>query len=149
MYRAILACTNELIASLKASGQFDRTVIHFGAEFSRQPKIIGSGSDHGFKGSSALVVSGMIDKTTVIGNTMDDTSSAYLGTWGMAAPHPVANATGSGYAIRINDVSKTVCGLLGVRTVANNGVYLLQTSGGLWSKLDGADGEAKNVKNNS
>lgn len=142
MYRAIINCTEELVATLKEKDLFDKTVIQFGAEFNRTAKADGSGSDHGFKGSAILLISGMIKKTTVIGNIKDDPSSTYKGTWGMAAPHPIL---GNKYPIRINDVAKTICGMLGLKNVSNNGEYVLKNNGSQWEAFTGADGEAKNV----
>lgn len=141
-YRAILNCTEELIGVLKAEGLFNKTVIQFGAEFSRNAKVDGSGSDHGFLGSSALIMSGLISKTSVIGNITNDTASTYAGTWGLAAPHPIAQGR---YAIRINDVARTVCGLLNIPHVANNGEFLLENKGSYWAPFTGRKGEAKNV----
>lgn len=140
-YRAILNCTEELVGALKTRGLFGRSLIQFGAEFNRSAKADGSGSDHGFLGGSALLISGMIKKTTVVGNVKQDTSSTYKGTWGLAALHPLANME---YPLRINDVAKTVCGMLGVRNVANNGVYVLKNNGAQWESF-GSLGEAKNV----
>lgn len=140
-YRAILNCTEELVSALKAKNLFDKTLIQFGSEFSRNPRANGSGSDHGFKGSSVLLISGMIAKTTVVGNIKSDTSPNYLGTWGLAANHPLND---NKYPFRINDIAKTVCGMLGVRDVVNNGVYILKNNGTQWESF-GVLGEAKNV----
>ncbi|AGH95496.1 DUF1501 domain-containing protein [Pseudobdellovibrio exovorus] len=141
-YRAILNCTEELIATLKADGLFNRTVIQFGSEFNRNAKADGSGSDHGFLGGSALLISGMIPKTTVVGNIKHDTATAYAGTWGLAELHPLTNKE---FPLRINDIAKTVCGMLNVRNVANNGVYVLKTNGSTWESYGPTLGEAKNV----
>ncbi|AZZ36090.1 hypothetical protein CIK05_04550 [Bdellovibrio sp. qaytius] len=142
LYRAIINCTEELVLALKEKGLFDKTVIQFGAEFNRTAKADGSGSDHGFKGSSVLLISGMIKKTIVLGNIKDDPTSAYKGTWGMAAPHPLV---GNNYPLRLNDVCKTVCGMLGLKNVSNNGEYILKNNGSQWEAFSGAAGEAKNV----
>lgn len=142
-YRAILTCTEELISVLKMRGLYGKTVIQFGAEFNRNPKIDGSGSDHGYLGSSALILSGMISKTSVIGNTKRDTAATYAGTWGLAAVHPVTE--GERRPIRINDVSLTVTGMLGIDPVTNNGYPLLQGNGGIWSPFTGPKGGAQNV----
>ncbi|MCC2678893.1 MAG: hypothetical protein K0R29_1469 [Pseudobdellovibrio sp.] len=141
LYRAVLSCTEELIKVFKAKGDWDDTVIQFGSEFSRTARADGAGSDHGFKGGAALVLSGMISRTTVVGNIENDLTPTYLGYWGLAATHPL---TDHEYPIRINDVAKTVCGMLGVRNVANNGVYLLKNNGSSWEAFP--NGEAKNVK---
>ena len=53
--------------------------------------------------------------------------------------HPLTDME---YPIRINDVAKTVCGMLGVKNVANNGVYLLKNNGSSWDAF--LNGEAKN-----
>ena len=141
MYRAMLTCTEELVYTLKEKGIFDKTIIQFGAEFNRTAKADGSGSDHGFQGSSVLLISGMLKKTVVLGNVKDDTSTTYKGTWGLAAPHPVAG----GYPLRLNDVAKTVCGMLGIKNVSNNGEFILKNNGSQWEAFTGANGEAKNV----
>lgn len=142
MYRAMLNCTEELVVVLKEKGLFDKTIIQFGAEFNRTAKADGSGSDHGFKGCSVLLISGMIKKTVVLGNIKDDPTSAYKGTWGMAAPHPILN---NNYPIRLNDVCKTICGMLGLKNVSNNGEYILRNNGSKWEAFAGTNGEAKNV----
>lgn len=142
MYRAMINCTEELVLTLKEKGLFDKTVIQFGAEFNRTAKADGSGSDHGFKGCSVLLISGMIKKTLVLGNVKQDESSTYKGHWGMAAAHPI---TGNLYPLRLNDVCKTICGMLGLKNVSNNGEYILQNNGSQWEAFTGSKGEAKNV----
>lgn len=139
-YRTILTCTEELVLTLKSAGLFDKTVIHFGAEFNRNAKASGAGSDHGFLGGSALLISGMIKNTLVVGNTKNDTASTYAGTWGLADLHPL---TGHEYPLRLNDVSRTVSAMLNIRHVANNGVFLFEKSGEVWQAR--SNGEAKNA----
>lgn len=142
MYRAMINCTEELVQTLKEKNLFDKTVIQFGAEFNRTAKADGSGSDHGFKGSSVLLISGMIKKTVVLGNVKDDPTGTYKGTWGLAAPHPILD---NKYPLRLNDVAKTICGMLGLKNVSNNGEYILNTDGTQWEAFTGVKGEAKNV----
>lgn len=141
-YRAILNCVEELVSVLKQKELFGDTVIQFGSEFNRNPKTIGTGSDHGPAGSSALVISGMIEKAVVIGNIRKDTNANSIGTWGLSAGHPATNNK----PFRLNDVVKTVCALLGIENVSNNGEYLLANNGGgKWGRISGVKGEAKNV----
>lgn len=142
-FRSVLNCTEELVTALKAKNLFDKTIIQFGCEFGRNPTVDGSGSDHAPAGSSALIISGMIAKTAVIGNTQTDTNTRHKGTWGLSAPHPV---TESNRSIRINDLAKTICGMLNIKNVSNNGVYILRNIGGSqWDLFPDNRGEAKNV----
>lgn len=147
-WRAVLSCTEELVETLKEVGLFDKTLIHFGSEFSRNARIDGSGSDHGFKGASSLMISGMIKKTGVIGNTKKDTGS-YAGSWGLAAPHPAVTTSAEVRAIQIKDVALTACSLLGINgmnKITNNGFGLLKNNGdGTYELPTGSAGEAKNV----
>lgn len=147
LYRAILNCTEELIAQLDSRGLYKKTLIQFGSEFNRSPKVNGSGSDHGYLGCSTLLMSGMINGTSVIGNIKDDTSPSYGGTWGLAANHPITGA--EQLPLRINDVALTVAAMLELGsedTITNNGVVLLEPkANGAWSPFAGARGEAKNV----
>lgn len=141
-YRAILNCTEELVLTLKERNLFDRTVIHFGAEFNRIPRADGSGSDHGFQGCSALLISGMIKSTAVVGNIRPEPKGTpYEGVWGLSAGHPLTE----GHPLRLNDLAKTVCGMLGLKNVSNNGYNILKYSSGKWEIYSDNRGESKNV----
>lgn len=147
-YRTILNCTETLVIALKNAGLFQKTLIHFGSEFNRNARVDGSGSDHGFKGSSTLLISGMIKETTVVGNIYKtDPAREYAGTWGLAAPHPINAINGrSTTPIRLNDVILTVCAMLGLPNVSANGKAVLRSPDGLtWSAHADSKKEAKNV----
>lgn len=145
-YRCFLNCLEELIIALKTKGQFKDTLIHIGSEFNRNPRTDGSGSDHGFNGSSTLLISGMIKKTLVVGNITRDNQGEYQGTWGLAANHPISK---NEFPIRNNDIVKTVCSMLGLNNVATNGRSILFNSGSaqnqLWDKFSDSKGEVRNV----
>lgn len=140
-YRTILNCLDELITVLKSNQLFNDTVIHIGSEFNRNAKVDGSGSDHGFKGVSSLIISGMIDQTAVIGNIKSEPSGTYKGTWGLSVPHPLT----SNKVIRFQDVAMTICSMLGVGNVSNNGKSLLNTDGSRFYSYEGVQGQCKNI----
>lgn len=91
-FRAIAACLVELIDRLKAAKVdglrvFDETVVHLASEFDRNPRVDGSGSDHGFRGNVASIFSGAVDRPLVLGNIYDALDlSTTVGTWGEGAP---------------------------------------------------------------
>ncbi len=144
MYRAFASCLLELTNQLKAEGTFDSTVIHVGAEFSRTPKKNGAGSDHGFNGSSSMIISGMIQQPGLIGNIAKQASSSsmrdrYPGTYGEAAPL----FKESGRRLVNDDIIQTLCEMLEIRKIAVKGEPLVKKSGGTvtWTR----DWEVKNV----
>lgn len=134
-YRGVINCLQELVRSLKAGGAFNNTVIHIGSEFSRTPRPDGSGSDHGFQGSSASVISGKINAFSVIGNVKKGGDATYTGTWGLAADFQ------NGRPIWVQDIANTICTMLSVKPVSENGVVLLNSANG-WKPFKA---EAKNV----
>ncbi len=130
MFRAFLSCLTEFVSTLKIRGIFDRTVIHLGSEFNRNPKTDGTGSDHGVSSSGASLISGMIGQCAVIGNIQKATSSSsYKGTIGVAKPYVLE---GYDRPIQVNDVARTVSAMLGVEDVTTNGRSLLAPSGQFW-----------------
>lgn len=141
-YRGILTCLEELIVVLKNKNLFDKTLIHIGSEFNRIPRIDGSGSDHGPTGSGCLLISGMIKQTTVVGNIKDTPTGTYAGSWGEADKHPINGGT---QPIRLNDVARTICGMLGIKNVATNGEFVLKNNGVQWEAFSDSKGEAKNA----
>lgn len=132
-YRSILGCTIELKDALETAGIFDKTVLHFASEFSRTPKKDGSGSDHGFKGSSTTIISGMIKEPALIGNIRKqskdgDTVKKYPGTWGEAAP---TIKEGSKKRDIVNDdILNTLSEMLQIREVAVKGISLVKNNSG-------------------
>lgn len=140
-YRAFLNCTGDLVQSLKSSGHFDRSVIHVGAEFNRNPRSDFSGADHGVQGSSAMIISGLIKKYALIGNVKKAglTGTEYTGTWGLAAPFPVAPRVQR--PIHVQDIALTIGRMLGVAPVSENG-YILLNPNANWAPVTS---EAKNV----
>ncbi len=144
-YRSFLGCLTELRTALTQAGIYDRTLIHIMSEFSRTPKSDGSGSDHGFLGGSATLISGMITTPGLIGNigtqsTNSLTRSRYPGTWGEGAPF----FSGEDRTMVNDDIVNTVCNILDVPQIAVKGQSLIsQNSGKIeWSKK----WEVKNVK---
>lgn len=126
-YRAVINCMQELVGSLKTAGVFDDTVIHLGSEFSRTPRENGSGSDHGFYGASSTIISGKIRKFGLIGNIHKQgartAGDQYSGTWGRAA-----NFSNFKRGIYVQDIANTICNMLGVSSVSENGFMLLNPS---------------------
>lgn len=140
-YRAFLGCLTEFTADLKAKKLFDRTVMHISSEFNRTPHADGRGADHGFMGSNATLISGMIQKVGVVGNIQKaDYNTTYKGTWGVAKPYVL---DGFNRPIQVNDIARTVSSMLGVADIVTNGRSLLAPSGGGAWVLRKA--EAKNV----
>ena len=74
-YRGILSCLEGLITTLKSNHLYENTLIHYGTEFNRSPRVNGLGSDHGVGGSSALLISGMIDRKSTRLNSSHSTLS--------------------------------------------------------------------------
>ena len=90
-YKALGSCMLELFSVLKNENLFDKTVFHLSSEFNRSARNNGSGSDHGWAGSSSSLYSGMIKKPIIIGNIYSDGGDAYnttsrSGGWGVGAP---------------------------------------------------------------
>lgn len=84
---AYSACLLELIDQLKIKGIFSDTVIVTGGEFGRNPLNDGTGSDHGYLGSSSAIYSGAIGGPIVLGNIYQNSPQPnYSGTWGHGAP---------------------------------------------------------------
>jgi hypothetical protein len=145
-FRAVGACLLELTNTLKATRHnsggtlFDETVIHVAGDFNRSPRIDGSGSDHGFNGSSAMVLSGALSGMQLTGNMYADAGPvfypSYGGTWGFAA--------GMGYlggrTMTIGNIASTICDLLRVPSPTPNDSSLFPTQGS-YTAVD----EAKNV----
>lgn len=130
-YRAFLSCMTELVKQLKAAQMFDRTVIHMGSEFNRQPRFDNSGSDHGVRGSGCSIISGMLAEGGVVGNIRVNNVNTgnYRGTWGLAAGFDMEGAKRS---LQVNDVALTLTSMLGVDNVVTNGRSLLQPKNGKW-----------------
>lgn len=140
MYRALSSCLYEFINNRKTSSKgynFNDIVIKLSGEFSRSPRIDGTGSDHGFQAQVTTIFSGLIDAQTpkVIGRIYKDGSSPglslvganYKGSWGIGAP---LNIEAGPVTLTPGHVHSTVCELLGIPSPANNNVSLLQVIGG-------------------
>jgi hypothetical protein len=123
LYRGFLSGLTEQVRALKAKGIFDKTVLHISSEFNRCPLKDGSGSDHGWFGSNATLISGMIKHMSVVGNVQKASySKDYAGTFGVGAPFVMA---GENFPLRVNDVALTVTSMLGAAPVITNGRALL------------------------
>lgn len=132
-YRAFMGCLLELKDQLQAAGIFDKTLIHIMTEFSRTPRMDGSGSDHGYNGNSATLISGMITTPGLIGNIVKNTHSddpvfktKYPGTWGEAGNF---NFPTGRRKIVNDDIVNTVCEIMGVAKIAVKGQPLARKSG--------------------
>jgi hypothetical protein len=123
-YRSVMSCIYELSTVLKAQSLWDETVVHVAAEFSRSPRMDGTGSDHGFEANVTSIYSGAIKKPAVLGNCRVQASdllagqaNVYGGTWGAAAnvQHDKNNAH-----LNIGHVTSTVAALLRVEQPMKN-----------------------------
>ncbi len=144
-FRCVAGCLLELIGQLKAENTFSKTVLQFNSEFSRTPASDGSGSGHGYLGTSSTIVSGMIQQPALVGNISKNASGDYgaTGSFGYAMPTTV---TGSGYKkmIENDDVVATVCAMLKILRASVKGESLLkETSPMKW--VLSRRWEAKNV----
>ena len=122
MFQALSACLYELISVLKTNGLFGETVIHIAGEFSRAPKADGRGSEHGWRGSCATVISGAIKKPLVLGNTKydygdGDATYEHRGSWGAAAK---VNIEGSDRELTIGHVASAISQVLKVDSIVPN-----------------------------
>jgi hypothetical protein len=145
MYRCFLGCMLEFRRFLQARGLYDKTLIHVSAEFSRTPRTDGSGSDHGFNGSSATLMGGMIATPGLVGNLKRQPekldTTRYPGTFGEAGgfiddgngPRPLYN----------DDLVNTICEALEIRKVAVKGLSLVRKTGNQLHFLQ--NWEARNV----
>lgn len=135
-YRALSSTTNELINSLKSvsNGQgnmFDKSIITLTGDFNRQPRNDSSGADHGSDGSNFTILSGMIPKLTVIGNTTEYDASNYLsdkwgGSWGVAANvEELGNRL-----ISMGNIASTVCTMLDRPSIVPNDQSLVKKVNG-------------------
>lgn len=95
-YLAFTACMLEFIATLKAKGIFDDTLIYLGSEFGRAPRTDGSGADHGSAAGCVSLISGRQDEYKQIGRIYKNSAGPgasyaqkYQGSWGHAAPWSV------------------------------------------------------------
>ncbi len=82
-HRAAGACLLEFIEFLKELGEFENTVIDFSSEFNRAPRLDQSGSDHGWRGKSVGIYSGITQNGPhILGNISKNSMSASPGPWG-------------------------------------------------------------------
>lgn len=149
-YRGYLGCMLELRKALTAAGIFKDTVIHNTAEFSRTPRTDGGGSDHGFLGSSCLIISGMMSSGALVGNIHKNPVGIYnatgnKGTWGIAADFYI-NKTNPQLSRPLynDDVVRTLCEMLQVQDIGTKGASLVKNTNGVVTLLSTAKG-AKNV----
>jgi Protein of unknown function (DUF1501) len=99
-FRAFGAAMLELVNALKAtpmgpnSNVFNDTLIHVTSDFGRSPKYSPtqtatynlSGTDHGWQGQVASLISGAIDKPMIVGNiTATHNANGYKGLWGFGS----------------------------------------------------------------
>lgn len=125
-YRALGSCLLELIDQIKATGQWNNTIIEVAGEFNRSAKRDGSGSDHAFNGASLSLFSGAFSQPLVVGDIIPSVSSnAYRGTWGEGADIDKFNRK-----LKLSDVSATIASLLGAPRPNMNASLILTNAGG-------------------
>ena len=130
-YRGLLAAMTELVKVLKDKRVFNKTIIHISSEFNRSPRADGAGSDHGIKGGSASLISGMFNEVAFIGNILKDGTPSNPGTWGVAADWEFEN--GDKRPIHVNDIARSITAMTGAKDIVSNGYPLVQPSGnGFW-----------------
>ncbi|MBT3583790.1 MAG: DUF1501 domain-containing protein [Halobacteriovoraceae bacterium] len=125
-FRALGGCLLELVRVLKKENMFDDTLIHIASEFDRDPSLNGSGSQHGFGGSTSTFISGIFKKPAVIGNIYSQSigTGALLernGTWGDGAP--VAGLNGE--IMRYDNIASSICQILEVPSLTPNAQPLI------------------------
>lgn len=132
-YQAIGACILELTEVLKSktSGNgslFDKTVIHLCSEFNRSPRNNGSGADHGWRGSSTSLFTGMTNKGHVIGNIQANYTgdSNRRGGWGVAAHSDDL----SGREMIIGNIASSLSAVLGIKSPTENDAPLIGVKNG-------------------
>jgi hypothetical protein len=122
-YRAFCACLLELTDMLKQKGLWNDSVILWGSEFNRDPRMDGSGSDHGWRGNVYTLLSGAIDGPYYVGNTSTIAGSSAPTKIGSSEVDSVVR----GY------VASTVSTLARIQSPAsNNSSFLTLTQGGTY-----------------
>ncbi|MBN8538366.1 MAG: DUF1501 domain-containing protein [Deltaproteobacteria bacterium] len=131
-YRALLGSLTELVSSLKSQQLFDKTVLHISSEFNRNPRVDGSGSDHGVRGGNSTIISGMFDEVSYIGNIQKNGFSGSPGTWGLAADWTFEDGTRR--PIKVNDIARTITGMTNSAEIVANGYSLVRpAANGKWT----------------
>lgn len=120
-FRALSACTMELIETLKSVNQFNNSVVIVGSEFNRD--IYRDTSEHGFQGASAAIYSGIIQGPKVIGNIKNSN-------WGEGT-----NVAELGMPVDLGHLGATVATLLGVQNPVTARSPLVSVTGGSVSTL--------------
>jgi hypothetical protein len=152
-YRALGACMLELMHVLRNTATstsgvslFDETIIHLSGDFGSMPRGDMVGSDHGWKGNSVSIYSGIIRGPLITGNiyTLDEVAysrTRYPGTWGMAAPM----ASLENRPIVIGNVASTVAALLRIESPTPNDRSLVSVSGSTVTLTSGAPTNVDNT----
>lgn len=147
-YYALGACLLELTESLKTvpasvsaipfrnppsqGTLFEDTIIQYGSEFNRSPRQNGTGSDHGYYGTSFSFFSGSIKGPLVLGDLAADTGhSNYSGTWGVGAPNPELNNR----YIGLGNLAATQATLVRVDNPSPNNSSVVRVDGNLVTPL--------------
>ena len=133
--KAYTACILEMKDFLKANNKWDKTVIYNSSEFGRNPRREESGSDHGWRGSSESIVSGMIPSLQIMGNIKADPPDHKTGGghWGVAANVSELNNR----PINRGNVSSTICTMLNIPLIAKNDQSLVSMVNGKTNPLLG------------
>jgi hypothetical protein len=123
LFRALSACTHELISSLKRASLWNRSMIHISAEFTRSARSAvnptdNMGSDHGWSGNTHTLLSGKFDRFASVGNiARGDAGGGYAGTWGSVA---LTNVDGTSIHPLLGNVASTIAKVMGVETPTPN-----------------------------
>jgi hypothetical protein len=129
--RGLATCLLELIDQLKAADVWDDTVISLAAEFGRNPKGVGDGSDHAPQATSVTYFSGCLAGNEIVGDTKKESgSTTYPGTWGVMAANETFGFLTHGH------LAATVATLLKVESPVTSAPSLVKVENGkLKSKL--------------
>lgn len=136
IYKAFSACNFELVNALKSNVKngvslFDKSLITLTGDFNRQARIDGSGSDHGADGTNYTILSGMVPKLTVIGNTSQYLSSnpswnKWRGSWGVASELEEIGSK----KINFGNIASTIAAMTETESLANNEMSLVRKENG-------------------
>jgi len=140
VFHGFHTCIHEFVSVLKSSGDWDKTLIQIGGDFTRTPNpsdLALKGSGHGYDGDAVTFISGRIKAPMVLGNIQKDPYYKNS-SWGLSAPHDEL----SGQPIRTPNILSTACALIGIESPMPSYMPLVQfdSSGNLVKKIG-----AKNV----
>jgi hypothetical protein len=129
----------------KQRSLFDTTLFHIASEFDREPNLDGSGSEHGFNGSTQSFVSGSIPRYQLIGNILSSSAKTQsikksASTWGHGAR---VNELGD-RELSYGNISSSLAGIFGFANLTPNNPAVFGLVNG---QIRGFNGRAKNINN--